>query len=458
MQWQEELVTRSVAGSEAGSFAVDVFPLPTDNPWKSLVRPGGFDFTPDGKAAIVASWTGDVWRVEGITEPAPAELRWRRIATGLFQPLGVKFRGGDLFVLCRDQLVRLRDLNDDGEIDFLECFNNDHQVTEHFHEFAMGLQIDKAGNFYYAKSARHAKSGVVPHHGTLLKISEDGSKTEILANGLRAANGICLNDDGSFFVTDQEGNWTPKNRINRIDGFGFYGNMLGYTDVLDISDDAMEQPMVWIDDLKDRSPGELVWVPKDAWGNLGGSLLNLSYGMGRAYIVPHEKVGETWQGAVYDLPMPAFPTGIMRGRFFDDGALYTCGMTSWASNASEPGGFYRIRRTQQPANVPLNVRAVSGALKVTFSNAVDPESIHPQSFSMKTWSLKRTQQYGSDHHDKKVLEITGVKLSEDGRTVTIQIPSLAPTQCYELNIIVKGANGTPITNSMHGTIHRLSGE
>ena len=58
---------------------------------------------------------------------------------------------------CRDQIARLHDLNGDLETDWIECFNNDHQVTEHFHEFAMGLQVDGAGNLYYAKSARHAR-------------------------------------------------------------------------------------------------------------------------------------------------------------------------------------------------------------------------------------------------------------------------------------------------------------
>ena len=216
--------------------------------------------------------------------------------------------------------------------------------------------------------------------------------------------------------------------------------------------------MVWIDDLKDRSPAELLWVPKEAWGNLGGALLNLSYGMGRAYVVPHEKVGDVWQGAVYDLPMPAFPTGIMRGRFHDDGGLYTCGMTSWASNAPETGGFYRIRRTHQPANIPLAVHAVAGGMQVTFSDPLDPGSVNHEAFVMKTWSLKRTRQYGSGRHDQKVLEITGVELSEDGRVVSIQIPSLAPTQCYELNMRVLGKKGLPISNSMHGTIHRLADE
>jgi hypothetical protein len=177
----------------------------------------------------------------------------------------------------------LVDLNGDGETDFYECFNNDHQVTEHFHEFAMGLQVDFAGNFYYAKSARHALPAVVPHHGTLLRVMQGGGKTEILATGFRAANGVCLNDDGTYFVTDQEGHWTPKNRINFVKDGGFYGNMFGYHDVKDSSDAAMEQPICWITNEFDRSPAELLWAPRDAWGPLGGSLLNLSYGYGKLY-------------------------------------------------------------------------------------------------------------------------------------------------------------------------------
>ena len=441
-QWPQTVTTTSVGGKEDGAFVADDFTLPHDNPFQSWLRPGGFDFTPDGKAAIVAMWNGDVWRVDGVMDKAPAKLTWRRIASGLFQPLGVKFRGDDIFITCRDQLARLHDLNGDGEIDFIECFNDDAQVTEHFHEFAMGLQTDAAGNFYYAKSGRHALDSVVPQHGTLLKVSADGSKTDILATGFRAANGVCLNDDGTFFVTDQEGFWTPKNRINRVKVGGFYGNMFGYTNVTDTSDTAMEQPMVWITNNKDRSPAELVWVPKNAWGNLGGSLLNLSYGTGRAFIVPHEEVNGQWQGAVCELPMPAFATGIMRGRFGNDGALYTCGMFAWAGNATTPGGFHRIRRNEKPAQVPLAVHATPGAMSVTFSDPIEPKDC-----AMKVWHLKRTKNYGSQHYDEHDLAIKAVKLSDNKRTVTLEIPDLAPTQCYELKINDR---------NLHGTIHELS--
>lgn len=441
-QWPQTVTTTSVAGKDDAAFVADDFPLPLENPFQSWMRPGGFDFTPDGKAAIVATWNGDVWRVDGVMDKAPATLTWRRIASGLFQPLGVKFRAGELFVLCRDQLARLVDLNGDGETDFIGCFNDDAQVTEHFHEFAMGLQTDSAGHFYYAKSGRHALDSVVPQHGTLLKVSADGMKTEILATGFRAANGVCLNDDGTFFVTDQEGFWTPKNRINRVKVGGFYGNMYGYTSVTDESDAAMEQPMVWITNDKDRSPAELLWVPKDAWGNLGGSLLNLSYGTGRAFIVPHEEVNGQWQGAVCELPMPAFATGIMRGRFGPDGALYTCGMFAWAGNATAPGGFHRIRRGHAPAQVPLALHAAKGALTATFSDPItDTKS------AIKVWSLKRSRTYGSKHYDEHELAIRDVKLGNDRRSVRLDIPDLTPTQCYELKI------GDRI---LHGTLHQLA--
>jgi len=443
-RWSQTVTTTTVAGNDDGPFAADNFTLPVDNPFQSWMRPGGFDFTPDGKAAIVAMWNGDVWRVDGLMQPAPATLIWRRIASGLFQPLGVKFRGNDLFVTCRDQLARLVDLNGDGETDFIECFNSDAQVTEHFHEFAMGLQTDTAGNFYYAKSARHALDSLVPHHGTLLRVSADGKKTDILATGFRAANGVCLNPDGTFFVTDQEGHWTPKNRINRVKPGGFYGNMFGYSSVTDNSDSAMTPPMVWITNAKDRSPAELLWVPKNAWGTLGGSLLNLSYGTGRVFVVPHEEVGGLWQGAVCELPMPAFASGIMRGRFASDGTLYTCGMFAWAGNATAPGGFHRIRRTDKPAQVPLAIRAAKDALTVTFS---DPVTVEAKDCAMKVWSLQRTKNYGSNHQNVRDLHIPAVKLSDDQRTVTLEIPGLAPTHCYELKI------GARI---LHGTIHQLA--
>ena len=81
-------------------------------------------------------------------------------------------------------------------------------------------------------------------------------------------------------------------------------------------------------------------------------------------------------------------------------------------------------------------------MRVTFSDPVtDTQS------SIKVWTLKRTKNYGSQHYDEHALTIREVKLSDDHRTVTLDIPDLAPTQCYEL--IIGDRN-------LHGTLHQLA--
>lgn len=469
-RWPERLTLQGMLGNDPGPFAIDVLQHPEQNPWSSRMRLTGFDFYPDGRRAAVCTWDGDVWLVEGIDPAAPEDqvatsdpptpfpIMWQRIASGLFQPLGLRIIDDRIHVMCRDQLVVLHDLNGNGETDFYENWNNDHQVTEHFHEFAMGLQTDDEGNFYYAKSARHALPALVPHHGTLLKIARDGSHTEILATGFRAANGVCINPDGTFFVTDQEGHWMPKNRINWIDQPGrYYGNFWGYHDVADPSDELMEPPLCWITNAMDRSPAELLWVDSSAWGPLEGSLLNLSYGYGKIYIVPHERVGDRMQGGISDLPLPPFPTGIMRGRFHPvNGQLYTLGMYAWAANPQQPGGFYRVRYTGRPVYLPVGLQAGEQQLAITFSGPLDPQvATDPQNYRVQSWSIQRSARYGSDHFDEQTLKVQSATLTDDGHTVRLVVPDLSPTWCMEIRYAIRARDGEWVDGRIHNTIHTL---
>ena len=458
--WNPPIATKGKLGSDEGPFAIDEITQPPDsaNPWHTWMRFGGFDFFKDGQRAAICTWNGDVWIVSGVDGDL-SQLTWKRIASGLFQPLGLKIVDETIYVSCRDQIARLKDLNGDGEIDLIENFNNDHQVTEHFHEFAMGLQTDAEGNFYYAKSARHALPAIVPHHGTLLKVGRDGLRTEIVANGFRAANGVCVNDDGTFFVTDQEGHWTPKNRINLVRPGGFYGNMFGYHDRISSADADMEQPVVWITNEMDRSPGELVWVTSDRWGELKGSLLNLSYGTGRIFVVPHETVAGQMQGGVSALPIPDFPTGTMRGRFHPgNGHLYTCGLYGWAGNRQSDGGFYRIRATGKPAYVVTALHARPQQIELQFTDALDANSAtNASNYTVKIWSLKRSAEYGSRHIDEHSIEVTNAALAANRKVVTLTIPELRPTWCMEIRCNLRGADGTVVARTVHNTIHQIGG-
>lgn len=445
-------------GKELEAYTADVLTLPQINPWKARVRPSGIDFIPGTDKAVICTVDGDAWIIDNITT-RKGKLKWQRIASGLYQPLGIKYHNGEIYITCRDQLIKLVDLNGNGETDFYQAFNTDHEVTEHFHEFAMGLQTDEEGNFYYAKSGRHARKSLVPQHGTLLKVSPDGATTTILANGFRAANGVCINPDGTFIVTDQEGYWNPMNRINWVEEGKFYGNMWGYGAPKDTSDEAMEMPLCWIDQKFDRSPAELLWADSKKWGPLNGQLLSLSYGYGKIFAVMHEEVNGIRQGGMVQLPLEDFPTGIIRGRFHPkDGQLYAAGMTAWAtSQVLQAGGLYRIRYTKKPLNIPVDMHVSKKGLDLTFANKLDKASVmEPGAFVIKTWELKRTARYGSKRYDTKELEIANIQVN--GKEVSIELPEIAPTWVMEITYNLKDASGKAFTGVVQNTIYTLGEE
>ena len=108
---------------------------------------GGHDFFPDG-TAVICTMQGDVWRVEGLDDSS-STVRWRRFASGLHQALGLVVADGRVYVLGRDQITRLHDLNGDGEADFYECFSNAYRTSPAGHDFICGLQRDAAGQLLH---------------------------------------------------------------------------------------------------------------------------------------------------------------------------------------------------------------------------------------------------------------------------------------------------------------------
>jgi hypothetical protein len=455
-RYPQKLTTGIQQGSQEGPFQVDIMNPPFDSPWKNQFRLSGLDFFKDTNKGVICSTDGDVWLVEGFTKNS-SKLTWQRIASGMFQPLGIKVINEEIFVTCRDQLVRLHDFNGDMETDFYESFNNDHQVTDHFHEFAMGLQADKEGNLYYAKSARHAREALVPQHGTLIKVSKDGLKTEIIATGFRAANGVCLNPDGTFIVTDQEGHWNPMNRINWVKKGGFYGNMFGYNPPADSTEKGMELPLVWVDRDRDQSPSELLWVDSKKWGPLNGKLLNFSYGYGKIFVVPYEKVGDQVQGGIFELPIPRFSTGVMRGRFNPgDGQLYLCGLSAWGSTQPQLGGLYRIRKVDQPMHIPIGIKASTQGIELSFTDELDQVSVNQiANYTVKTWDLLRSRKYGSKHYNDQTLTVTKAVLGKDKKSIQLTIPDIKPTWGMEIQYRIKVEDGKDLEGLIQNTIHQL---
>lgn len=442
-------------------FAIDKIVWPADNPWDSWIRFGGFDFFSDGNRAALSTWNGDVWIVTGLNDTLK-ELVWQRIATGLNQPLGLKIVKDEIYVLGRDQITRLVDLNADGETDFYQNFNNDVYNSEHFHEQAMDLQTDAAGNFYYMKSGRHALRASHPHHGTLMKVTPDGEESTVIAYGFRASNGLGISPGPVFYGTDQEGFWMPANRLNRITAGGkFYGNLWGWHPPGE-TPTSYEPPLCWLAPFVDRSPATVVWIPDGTWGEMEDSLLSVSYGTGKVYAVLQHKTGETVQGAVTEMDLD-FPTGVMRGRFHPISKdLYLAGLFGWSSNKHGETGFYRVRRTGAPLRTAKSFRAVNDGLIISFYAPLAPDSAAKlDNWRVQSWEYRWTQNYGSPQLKRSGAQgrdehpVQSVTLSEDGKTVFLNIPTLTPTMQFHVNFSGNFADGIPLDGYLHGTIHVL---
>ncbi len=460
-QWPQILETSIVPGNSR-PFAIDTIELPVDNPWKSLIFCGDHDFLPDG-SAMLCTMQGDVWHVTGLDSgiDKPGVARWKRFACGLHQALGLVVGSDGVYVQCRDQLTRLRDLNHDGEADLYECFCNAFKTSSGGHDFICGLQRDQDGNFYTASSNQG-----------LLQISPDGQSATVIATGFRNPDGLGIRPDGSLTVPCSEGEWTPASMICQVTPnqaaksqstphFGYGGPR---------ENRAPELPLAYLPRLMDNSSGGQTVVPSRTWGPMQGQLLHFSFGMGSWFTVLRDEVDGQEQGAV--LPLSGdFLSGVHRGRFSPKtGHLYVSGQQGWVSFTPETGCFQRVRYTDDEFQIATAFHVHENGVRITFAQPVEPAIVtNVSNHFAQCWNYRYSGGYGSPEfspshpgvlgHDP--LTIASAHVLADARSIFLEVPDLQPVNQLHLRLHVNSDNAFLVTNpagSGHDlfiTVHRL---
>lgn len=475
LRWPETVTTKGVLNFDKtpdGAYVVDQLTPPQDNPWKRRVRPGGFDFFSDGKRAAMCTWDGDIWIISGIDEKLE-NLSWRRFASGGHETLGLKIVNDVIYTSGRNQITRYHDFNGDGECDFYENFNNQVTSSDGFHEFVFDLHADSQGNFYFCKAGPVRGGGqgfggdnfgtISAHAGTMLKVSADGKKLEVVATGFRAPNGMCVGPNNELSTGDNEGTWTPTCPINMVEPGGFYGvETLAH---VKNADDMPEykQPLCWLSHQDvDNSGGGQVWATSDKWGPFSGQMLHMSYGKCSLYLVMKEKLFGQWQGGVVKIPLK-FTSSTMRARFNPaDGQLYICGLQGWQTTAAKLAGFDRVRYTGKPVYSVSDLKVRKGEVWLTFTQPLDPAyAKDAQNYSVKRWNYQRTGNYGSPefsvanpkNQGRDDVEVKSAYLSQDGKTVRLEIADLKPVMSESIQFDVKAKDGTSIKQTVYHTIN-----
>ena len=218
-----------------------VRPLPLDLPNINNIR-----YRPDGKLVALA-YNGDIYLLSDSKKTGledKADLFWESKGA-LRGPIGMALtppgyaRGQGVFVASKGKISLIVDTDGDGKADKeIVVATGWKEIPQNVD--AVGVALDKDGNLYFGlgtadysnpyliDKAGQAHYDLKSERGTILKVSPDFSKREIVCTGVRFTVALAFNRDGDLFATDQEGatwlaNGNPFDELLHIEPGRHYG-------------------------------------------------------------------------------------------------------------------------------------------------------------------------------------------------------------------------------------------
>ena len=428
------------------------FPTPEGRHYRilSLIEPtdcvlevGGLDALPDGRP-VICTRRGEVWVVDDAYGDPPFEASFRRIASGLHEPLGIRWRDDALVVAQRGELTRLVDADGDDVIDAYETVTDAWGVSGNYHEFAFGPKYDGAGRAWVTLNLGFCGGlgkSIVPWRGWAVIVNDDGTITPV-CGGLRSPNGIGRNAAGDMFYTDNQGDWVGTNKLAHLDFGDWHGHINGqrWYEEAGMTPPAGESdfkpPAIWFpygrmgqsasDILLDDTGG--------AFGPFDGQLFVGDQTISAVMRVSLERIDGVYQGACYPFRR-GFDCGVNRMQFGPDGSMLV-GMTSrgWGSLGRRPWGLQRLVYTGVAPFEVLEMRAKPDGFEVEFTKALDVESaLRPEHYTMTNFTYHRWETYGSPEVERRELAIESIELIDE-RTIRLRIDGLRERFVHELRL------------------------
>ncbi|MEU4388039.1 family 16 glycoside hydrolase [Promicromonospora sp. NPDC023805] len=413
----------------------------------------GLDWTDDDRLAVVTTgsvspggWVenpepGEVFLLDNVTgETSKDQVTYEKVATDLFNPLGIAVIEDSIFVSERDKLTELTDPDGDG-------FYDDHRTVAewpfggNFHEFAFGLLHDD--DYFYVNLSVAINNGgattdpqPAANRGTAIKVDRETGEVSYVAGGLRTPNGMVKGPDGELFVMDNQGAWLPSSKLVHIEQGKFFNHFTNPAGPFD--DQPVSAPALWVPQNEiGNSPSAPVQVEE---GPYAGQLVfgDVTYGgLQRGFL---EKIEGEYQGAVFR-HSAGLEAGVNRTVVGPDGALYVGGVGE-GGNWSEPGklryGLQKLTPNGEGAFDMTEMRVTKKGFDVEYTQPLSAETVakiaeNPNAaFRMDHWRYVPTRNYGGPKIDERPLFVTGAKVSRDRTKVTLTVDGLEPGRVVHL--------------------------
>ena len=471
VHWPQAVHTRGEVAPDTSAFVTDELSLPLPNPWNRNVRAADLDFFEGSDRAAVVTFSGDVWLVSGIDQQLD-QLRWKRFASGLYEPLSLSIIDGDIYVYGREGIVRLHDENGDGEADFYENFSNLIIQSTETREWPLDMVPRPGGGFFLSMGgALNAgpPTGVSQtsvlgfrvgsrHAGSVTQVSADGDSIRVVADGFREPYLGTHPASGFLTASDQQGNFVPSTPIYVVRNGGYYGVPASTQREGELPDP--ELPLTWIPHQVDPSGASQVWVESDQMGPLSGEMVHLSYSRPGPFRVYMDTTQTPWQGGVRPIAghyvVPTSKGQMNPG----DGQLYIAGFQVWGTTAEKISSLLRLRYTGQPSREPTQMRAGEQGVLLRFEQPLDRGSAtNARNYAVTRWNYRRTEQYGSGHFTldgapgEEELPVAAAHLSEDGTALLLVMPDVQPVMQLQLDYAITAADGTALDGPVFLTLN-----
>ena len=414
------------------------YTLSQARPDEFLPKVAGLSLLSDGRL-VVSTWDamGGVYLLDNVESGDSKKIKMKLVAKGLAEPLGLHVVDDTIYVLQKQELTKLVDLDGDDIIDEYQCLAKGWKASANFHEFAFGLAY-KDGFFYATLATAILPGGAsarpqIPDRGKVLKINRKTGEIEFIARGLRTPNGIGIGPDNELFVADNQGDWLPSSKIVHVKPGAFYGSYS--VDSLAVAGMPVQQPVVWLpqDDIG-NSPTEPILLNDGPYKN---QLIfgDVCYGgLQRTFM---EKINGDYQGCVFKFTqgLEGGTNRIVRG---PDGSYYV-GMIGNPGNWSQIGkywyGIQRLKYNAQSVFEMLAVRAKSNGLEIEFTEPLrGGDGWDPAHYQVKQWWYEPTVNYGGPKMDEEDLTVTYVSVSDGGKKVHLKIPGIKPGHVVYLRL------------------------
>jgi mono/diheme cytochrome c family protein len=445
------LVKAAATAQLPAGYTIENYYAPKDNYGRDqLFEALGLDLAKDN-TVVVATRTAGIWRL--------VKGEWHLFAEGLFDSLGVVVEDNKGLVLVAGQkaeLTRISDINGDGRADRYETLFDAHSYHSNYHTYMHGPVRTRDGDYCFALNLAHGTEGLYTAGGNVMGTFggfngwavcvEPRGKFDLFANGLRSPASLGVSPDGRLWYTDNQGDFVGTSKMYALKKGGFYGHPAGLVDLPGMTPASPEIQWEQVIGRKEQatilfphnrvanSPGNPAWITRPTFGPFAGQMLIGDQTQSNLLRVAIQKVGDVEQGSV----MPFFEgleSGVMRPLFLRDGSLLL-GQTGrgWQAKGGKVASLQHVRwdgKTIAPQIKAMTATATGLRIDLTqpLASNVSGDNLLA-AFTLESWTYRDAPDYGSDELDLQPESIKALRLSEDRKSISVALSSLAQKKVH----------------------------